>query len=81
MNVLKATEQALRNPDGEKESLELLQDVLERKVKYPGTKAQIKPIFSKEDGLLEKLQVVVKWGGEFTHAYESVVLIYIFALI
>ena len=66
--ILKATEQALLKPEDERESIELLKDVLERKIKYPGTKVQIKPIFSKADGLLERLQIVVKWGGEFTHA-------------
>ncbi|KAI8636457.1 histidine phosphatase superfamily-domain-containing protein [Parasitella parasitica] len=52
----------------DKNKLLALKEILERKSELPGTKVQVKPIFDKESNLLKKLQVNVKWGGEFTHA-------------
>ncbi|KAF8320674.1 cortical actin cytoskeleton protein asp1 [Clavulina sp. PMI_390] len=59
--------------------LSLLNKTLESKINLPGTKAQLKPGFTKGKlppgtvRKLEKLQLVFKWGGEFTHAarYQS----------
>ncbi|WFD19562.1 inositol hexakisphosphate and diphosphoinositol-pentakisphosphate kinase [Malassezia caprae] len=48
--------------------LEFAADIIERKKQYPGTKIQLKPTFDKSNDKLEKVQVVIKWGGEFSHA-------------
>lgn len=43
-------------------------DTIERKKAYPGTKIQLKPTYDKSSDTLEKVQMVIKWGGEFSHA-------------
>jgi inositol hexakisphosphate/diphosphoinositol-pentakisphosphate kinase len=49
-----------------------LEMILESKHVFPGTKVQVKPILAKADQtMLERMQIVVKWGGEFTHAYAE----------
>jgi inositol hexakisphosphate/diphosphoinositol-pentakisphosphate kinase len=45
-------------------SIRQLQMILEKKMSFPGTKCQIKPSFRKSDRTFEKLQLIVKWGGE-----------------
>ena len=48
--------------------LEFAADIIERKKQYPGTKIQLKPTFDKTNDMLEKVQMVIRWGGQFSHA-------------
>ncbi|KAI9256202.1 histidine phosphatase superfamily-domain-containing protein [Sporodiniella umbellata] len=66
--VLNATHRCLELKLEHETKLAALKEILERKCDLPGTKVQVKPIFDKETNQLRKLQVNVKWGGEFTHA-------------
>ncbi|KAJ2743828.1 inositol hexakisphosphate and diphosphoinositol-pentakisphosphate kinase [Coemansia sp. BCRC 34301] len=43
-------------------------DVLERKIDMPGTKVQLKPQKKKGSKAVDQVQLVLKWGGECTHA-------------
>ena len=67
-----AADAALQIEGSDHEKLESLKKILSKKVVFTGTKAQIKPSFSAE-GECEKIHIVIKWGGEYTHAarYQS----------
>ncbi|KAG0004511.1 hypothetical protein BGZ80_000323 [Entomortierella chlamydospora] len=74
--VSAAAEQAMEEGLEDRSKLMLLKNILDKKSSLPGTKVQVKPTISKdEDGNTKsvKLQIIVKWGGEFTHAakYQS----------
>ncbi|WFC97869.1 inositol hexakisphosphate and diphosphoinositol-pentakisphosphate kinase [Malassezia yamatoensis] len=66
--VSHALEESSKLPNADVEDLNFLIDVIRRKKDMPGTKIQIKPSFDKNTGELEKTQLIVKWGGEFSHA-------------
>jgi hypothetical protein len=69
--VLEAVEKAFEEKVDEPEKLKLLKEALTKKMSFSGTKVQIKPNF--KEGTLDKLQLILKWGGEFTHSalYQS----------
>ncbi|GAA5920585.1 hypothetical protein JCM1841_001453 [Sporobolomyces salmonicolor] len=64
--IADAAEEASTLPEADLEQLEQLKKIIEKKKGTIGTKAQLKPTFSGE--VCEKVAVIVKWGGEFTHA-------------
>ncbi|KAI8981528.1 histidine phosphatase superfamily-domain-containing protein [Pilobolus umbonatus] len=66
--VIDAIDKCLEAKIEEEQKLLSLREILEKKCELPGTKVQLKPIFDKDSNKLRKLQVNVKWGGEFTHA-------------
>lgn len=67
--ISEAAQKAMEIEDAHVEDLRLVCQLIERKKDAPGTKVQIKPSFDKETGeKLEKMQLIIKWGGEFSHA-------------
>ncbi|KAI7819141.1 histidine phosphatase superfamily-domain-containing protein [Gamsiella multidivaricata] len=74
--VSAAAEQAMKEGLEDTNKLMLLKTILDKKSNLPGTKVQVKPTITKdEEGNSKsvKLKIIVKWGGEFTHAakYQS----------
>ncbi|KAF9081604.1 hypothetical protein BGX23_000696 [Mortierella sp. AD031] len=74
--VSAAAEQAMEEGLEDTGKLMLLKSILDKKSGLPGTKVQVKPsITNDEEGNSKsvKLKIIVKWGGEFTHAakYQS----------
>ncbi|KAL2913047.1 inositol hexakisphosphate and diphosphoinositol-pentakisphosphate kinase [Polyrhizophydium stewartii] len=65
--VAEVVREAIKEGKEDPASLKQLEIILDAKAAVTGTKVQIKPGFSKEDGSLTKIQMVVKWGGVFTH--------------
>ncbi|KAJ3113631.1 hypothetical protein HDU96_003125 [Phlyctochytrium bullatum] len=59
--------EALRLQAEDSNALNSLRAILDLKSDLPGTKIQVKPSYNKIDKTLEKIQLIVKWGGEFTH--------------
>lgn len=45
-----------------------LSNALEKKLEFPGTKIQLKPVLTKDNNEVEKVQFILKWGGEPTHS-------------
>ncbi|MBW0483703.1 hypothetical protein O181_023418 [Austropuccinia psidii MF-1] len=70
--IANATEEALLVLQSDQNKLERLKSILNSKMGKQGLKAQLKPSFKAGD-CLEKITIVIKWGGEFTHAarYQS----------
>ncbi|RUS29846.1 hypothetical protein BC938DRAFT_480168 [Jimgerdemannia flammicorona] len=62
--VSAATAKAIAMGSEDATKLMQLKEVLDRKSELPGTKVQLKPSFDKPDGQFQKLQLIVKWGGE-----------------
>lgn len=74
--IADAADTALCMEGCDEDMLRSLKKILEKKIGIAGTKAQLKPSFSTDaegNSFCEKLNIIVKWGGEFTHAgrYQS----------
>ncbi|QLG71626.1 hypothetical protein HG535_0B06720 [Zygotorulaspora mrakii] len=65
--VLKALKIAEEENAEDPAKLLVLSNALEKKLEFPGTKIQLKPILNC-DNEVEKVQFILKWGGEPTHS-------------
>lgn len=66
--VLKTIKVALAEKLEDEKKLIQLATALEKKVEFPGTKIQLKPSMNSETDEIEKVQLILKWGGEPTHS-------------
>ena len=64
--VLHALDKAKELDGADVHDLSFVTDIIQRKMSFPGTKIQLKPSYHHDQ--LEKVQLVIKWGGEFSHA-------------
>lgn len=64
--VLHALDKAKQLDGADAHDLSFVSDIIQRKMSFPGTKIQLKPSYHHDK--LEKVQLVIKWGGEFSHA-------------
>ncbi|AMD19948.1 HCL203Wp [Eremothecium sinecaudum] len=65
--VLQALQIAKEEGVEDLNKLNLLSSTLEKKLNFPGTKIQLKPVLNGEKEV-EKVQFILKWGGEPTHS-------------
>jgi hypothetical protein len=73
--VMTAVREALIVGEEDKACLEQILNILEAKGKQLGTKVQLRPLFDKSDNVLRRIQLIVKWGGLFTHGMFQQTLI------
>lgn len=66
--VLQAIKVAIEKNLEDEKKLKQLEGALEKKMTFPGTKIQLKPSLNKETDEIEKVQLILKWGGEPTHS-------------
>lgn len=65
--ILQTVRMAQRQNLENAEKLDQLGTALEKKMYFPGTKVQLKPSLDENDNI-EKVQLILKWGGEPTHS-------------
>ncbi|TID24594.1 hypothetical protein CANINC_003066 [Pichia inconspicua] len=66
--VLQTIKVAIEKKLEDEKKLKQLESALEKKMTFPGTKIQLKPSLNKETEEIEKVQLILKWGGEPTHS-------------
>lgn len=66
--VLQTIKVAIERKLEDEKKLKQLEGALEKKMTFPGTKIQLKPALNKETDEIEKVQLILKWGGEPTHS-------------
>lgn len=66
--VLQTIKVAIERKLEDEKKLKQLETALEKKMTFPGTKIQLKPSLNKETDEIEKVQLILKWGGEPTHS-------------
>ncbi|KAI8895233.1 histidine phosphatase superfamily-domain-containing protein [Globomyces pollinis-pini] len=66
--VINTIKEAIKNQTENLQQLDQIYNILEAKGKLEGTKVQLRPLFSKNPKTLDKMQLIIKWGGVFTHA-------------
>ncbi|KAJ3269615.1 hypothetical protein HDV01_001176 [Terramyces sp. JEL0728] len=66
--VIDTVKSCIENSIGDVDALKQIDNILEHKGKLSGTKVQLRPIFDKGTKNFKKMQLIIKWGGLFTHA-------------